>query len=76
MFLNYKLVDHQSIFGPRFEGILVVYLHCKNNNKFFFLIMACIRSDTPLIYKAVPGWFIQVESLVDKLLANNKQSYW
>ncbi|CAH3114650.1 unnamed protein product [Pocillopora meandrina] len=36
----------------------------------------CWRSDTPLIYKAVPGWFIQVESLVDKLLANNKQSYW
>lgn len=36
----------------------------------------CWRSDTPLIYKAVPGWFIHVESIVDKLLLNNKKSYW
>ncbi|XP_015766182.1 PREDICTED: isoleucine--tRNA ligase, cytoplasmic-like [Acropora digitifera] len=36
----------------------------------------CWRSDTPLIYKAVPGWFIQVESIVEKLLLNNKKSYW
>ncbi|XP_028405493.1 isoleucine--tRNA ligase, cytoplasmic-like [Dendronephthya gigantea] len=36
----------------------------------------CWRSDTPLIYKAVPGWFVKVESFVDKLLVNNKISYW
>ncbi|CAB4014371.1 Isoleucine--tRNA ligase, cytoplasmic, partial [Paramuricea clavata] len=36
----------------------------------------CWRSDTPLIYKAVPGWFVKVESFVDKLLVNNKESYW
>ncbi|KAJ7379527.1 Isoleucine--tRNA ligase, cytoplasmic [Desmophyllum pertusum] len=36
----------------------------------------CWRSDTPLIYKAVPGWFIHVESIIDKLLRNNKKSYW
>ncbi|EDO38650.1 predicted protein [Nematostella vectensis] len=36
----------------------------------------CWRSDTPLIYKAVPGWFIRVESIVDKLLANNQKCYW
>ena len=24
------------------------------------------RSETPLIYKAVPSWFIRVESIVDK----------
>ena len=34
------------------------------------------RSDTPLIYKAVPGWFVKVESFVDRLLVNNKASYW
>ena len=34
------------------------------------------RSETPLIYKAVPSWFIRVESIVDKLLACNKQYYW
>eukprot|EP00794_Sanderia_malayensis_P007539 gene7540-8376_t len=36
----------------------------------------CWRSDTPLIYKAVPGWFVAVEGIVQKLLANNKKCYW
>ena len=36
----------------------------------------CWRSETPLIYRAVPSWFIRVESIVDKLLANNKKCYW
>lgn len=36
----------------------------------------CWRSDTPLIYKAIPSWFVKVESIKDKLLANNEQTYW
>lgn len=36
----------------------------------------CWRSDTPLIYKVVPSWFVAVESLREKLLANNAQTYW
>lgn len=36
----------------------------------------CWRSDTPLIYKAVPSWFVRVEVLIDKLLANNAETYW
>ncbi|KAH7572769.1 hypothetical protein JRO89_XS03G0009900 [Xanthoceras sorbifolium] len=36
----------------------------------------CWRSDTPLIYRAVPSWFVRVESLKEKLLDNNKQTYW
>ena len=36
----------------------------------------CWRSETPLIYCAVPSWFIRVESIVEKLLANNKKCYW
>lgn len=36
----------------------------------------CWRSDTPLIYRAIPSWFVRVESLVERLLANNAQSYW
>lgn len=34
------------------------------------------RSDTPLIYKAVPSWFVTVETIVDQLLENNSKSYW
>lgn len=36
----------------------------------------CWRSDTPLIYKAVPSWFIKVESIRDKLIFNNQQTNW
>lgn len=36
----------------------------------------CWRSKTPLIYRAVPSWFIRVEQLKDQLLENNKQTYW
>ncbi|RKO91449.1 tRNA synthetases class I-domain-containing protein, partial [Blyttiomyces helicus] len=36
----------------------------------------CWRSDTPLIQKAVPGWFIRVANIADQLVANNKQTHW
>ena len=36
----------------------------------------CWRSDTPLIYKAVPSWFIKVEEIRDRVVANNKETYW
>eukprot|EP00753_Platysulcus_tardus_P021997 PLAT9190.2.p1 GENE.PLAT9190.2~~PLAT9190.2.p1 ORF type:complete len:1240 (-),score=809.65 PLAT9190.2:93-3773(-) len=36
----------------------------------------CWRSDTPLIYRAVPSWFVRVESLKERLLENNAVTYW
>ncbi|KAK1257396.1 Valine--tRNA ligase [Acorus gramineus] len=36
----------------------------------------CWRSDTPLIYRAVPSWFVAVEQLKEQLLESNKQTYW
>ncbi|KAK4268844.1 hypothetical protein QN277_022077 [Acacia crassicarpa] len=36
----------------------------------------CWRSGTPLIYRAVPSWFVQVEKLKEQLLENNRQTYW
>eukprot|EP00554_Chaetoceros_debilis_P006576 CAMPEP_0194072646 /NCGR_PEP_ID=MMETSP0149-20130528/329_1 /TAXON_ID=122233 /ORGANISM="Chaetoceros debilis, Strain MM31A-1" /LENGTH=1167 /DNA_ID=CAMNT_0038752545 /DNA_START=98 /DNA_END=3601 /DNA_ORIENTATION=+ len=36
----------------------------------------CWRSDSPLIYKAVPSWFIRVEEIRDKIVENNKKTYW
>lgn len=36
----------------------------------------CWRSDTPLIYKAVPSWFVRVEYMVEKLLECNGKCYW
>ncbi|RZF35676.1 hypothetical protein LSTR_LSTR016956 [Laodelphax striatellus] len=36
----------------------------------------CWRSDTPLIYKAVPSWFIRVEHMSKELLKSNSETYW
>jgi len=36
----------------------------------------CWRSDTPLIYKAVPSWFVRVESIRDRLLAATSKTAW
>jgi isoleucyl-tRNA synthetase len=36
----------------------------------------CWRSDTPLIYKAVPSWFVAVEQIRDRIVENNKLTYW
>lgn len=36
----------------------------------------CWRSETPLIYRAVPSWFVAVEKIKSKLLDNNKATYW
>nr|XP_054751612.1 isoleucine--tRNA ligase, cytoplasmic-like [Lytechinus pictus] len=51
-------------------GRLVDSSSCKHSYPF------CWRSDTPLIYKGVPSWFIRVETMVDRLLANNQTTYW
>ncbi len=34
----------------------------------------CWRSETPLIYRAVPSWFIRVEQMSQQLLDNNQKS--
>lgn len=36
----------------------------------------CWRSEQPLIYRAIPSWFVSVEDIKDKLLANNEKTYW
>ena len=34
------------------------------------------RSHTPLIYRAVPVWFVRVQPIVDLLVANNQETLW
>merc|ERR1719313_591598 len=36
----------------------------------------CWRSDTPLIYRAVPGTVVKVEQIKERLIANNKKTHW
>jgi len=36
----------------------------------------CYRSDTPLIYRAIPSWYVRVTEIRDKLLNANEQIRW
>lgn len=36
----------------------------------------CYRSDTPLIYKAIPSWYVKVEEIKERLLHSNSQINW
>uniref|UniRef100_A0A8D0L2W1 Isoleucine--tRNA ligase, cytoplasmic n=1 Tax=Sphenodon punctatus TaxID=8508 RepID=A0A8D0L2W1_SPHPU len=65
-----KDVDKNIIKALRQQGRLVHASSFKHSYPF------CWRSDTPLIYKAVPSWFVRVEHMVEKLLENNGQCYW
>ncbi len=36
----------------------------------------CPRSDTPLIYKAIPSWYVKVEEIKERLIKANEQINW
>ena len=36
----------------------------------------CWRSDTPLIYKAVPSWFVEVTKIKDEMIENCAETNW
>ena len=36
----------------------------------------CYRTDTPLIYKAIPTWFVKVSQFRDRLVEHNQSIHW
>ncbi|MEG1788770.1 MAG: isoleucine--tRNA ligase [Kiritimatiellia bacterium] len=36
----------------------------------------CDRTDTPLVYRAIDAWYVKVEDLHEKLVANNALVHW
>ncbi|NKB87689.1 MAG: isoleucine--tRNA ligase [Acidobacteria bacterium] len=36
----------------------------------------CYRSDTPLIYKSISAWYVNVETFKEQLIANNQKIHW
>ncbi|WIA42068.1 hypothetical protein OEZ86_009348 [Tetradesmus obliquus] len=65
-----KDADKEIIANIKAAGRLVD--HASLNHSYPF----CWRSDTPLIYRAVPSWFVKVEAIKERLLANNEVTYW
>lgn len=67
---NVKEADKEIIKKLKAEGRLLRHSQVTHSYPF------CWRSDTPLIYRAVPSWFVKVKDSVPDLLENNKKSRW
>nr|GEX44325.1 isoleucine--tRNA ligase, cytoplasmic [Tanacetum cinerariifolium] len=65
-----KEADKDIILAVKDKGRLVKSGSCMHSYPF------CWRSDTPLIYRAVPSWFVAVEKLKDRLLENTEETKW
>lgn len=59
-----------------------VIRHLKENGKLFkhdtitHSVPFCWRSDTPLIYRAISAWFVSIEKIKERLVANNRDTHW
>lgn len=49
-----------------------VFRHATIRHRYPF----CWRTDMPLIYRAVSTWFVAVEKIKDKIIANNQLIHW
>ncbi|KAF7321850.1 hypothetical protein MKEN_00706900 [Mycena kentingensis (nom. inval.)] len=68
--LNVKAADSPIQKVIKAKGRLIVQSTLMHSYPF------CWRSKTPLIYRAVPGWFVRVANVTDELVANNKETRW
>ena len=65
-----KAADKAIIKYLKTTGRLVVESQIKHSYPM------CPRSDTPLIYRAVPSWFIRIPEIVPQMLQNIEGSHW
>jgi isoleucyl-tRNA synthetase len=68
--MNIKEADAVLMDLLREAGVLVRRDSIRHSYPF------CYRTGTPLIYKAIPTWFVAVESYKDRLVDLNEQIHW
>lgn len=78
--LTAEVTDFAGRYVKEADGDIIRYLKKANrvidHQQFEHSYPFCWRSDTPLIYKAVPSWFVSVETIKERLIANNDLTYW
>ncbi len=65
-----KDADSKITAALKENGLLVAHKTIEHSYPF------CYRTDTPLIYRSVASWFVQVESVKDLMLHGNSQIHW
>lgn len=69
--LFYKELNKEIIKQLKNERNLILSQFCYKHSYPF-----CWRSDTPLIYRAVKSWFLNVEPIKERMKELNKTVYW
>jgi isoleucyl-tRNA synthetase len=84
-------IDHEGKFDDSFPQLSGQYIKdadkwiiksLKNDNKLLAQEVCvhsypfCPRSDTPLIYKAIPSWFVSVSKIKERLIESNEAINW
>lgn len=67
---NVKEADKQIIADLKAHG--AVFKHAQLRHPYPY----CYRSGTPLIYKTTPSWYVKVEPLRERMVANNQTIHW
>ncbi|NBX17781.1 MAG: isoleucine--tRNA ligase [Proteobacteria bacterium] len=80
---RYSAKNHPEVVGLDFKAGDKILLADLKKRGFIFkhdtLVHSypmCYRSGLPLMYRAMPSWFVKVESIRDQLLASNAQINW
>ena len=68
--MNFKEADKEIAKRLKAEGKIIRQETVDHSYPF------CDRTDTPLMYRAIPAWYVAVEKLVPKLVANNQKINW
>ncbi|KOS22806.1 Isoleucine--tRNA ligase [Escovopsis weberi] len=68
--MHVKEADKHIIKYLKNSGRLVV------ESQIYHSYPMCPRSDTPLIYRAVPSWFIRIPEIIPDMLKNIEDSLW
>jgi len=68
--LYVKVADKEIQKVLKAKGRLIVQSTLQHRYPF------CWRSGTPLLQRAIPAWFVQVQPIVDELMSNNQTTRW
>ncbi|KAJ3513711.1 hypothetical protein NLJ89_g2792 [Agrocybe chaxingu] len=68
--LHVKAADSPIQKALKSKGRLIVQSTLNHSYPF------CWRSGTPLIYRAIPVWFVKVTPIIDELVTNNEETRW
>lgn len=73
-----EVPDYEGLYIKDADSLIIKALGDRilRNEKKHHNYPFCWRSETPLVYKLVPNWFIRVSDSVDKLLENNEKINW